>query len=141
MSLDYGLGDIANWQQVCFVGEEVDGARRMNIATETLIFATLVIGHGEITELNVCDFYVRLEAHERLFGGMRRRGVNGEQMCFTFEEVYAHIGLRTNASKESDAAFWKRTRERYVEERMSSVKIANNNLKAAAQHLAAKVEA
>ena len=130
MSLDYGLDNIPDWKNACFeqhTGTDEEMAAlvkrhtymgpdwryaddtktsltRLSATTQTLIFATMSVGIGHITEKNAEEFYTRLAMLERVDGAMRRRG--GEPMCFTRDEVRAHIGLRTNVfPEESKATF------------------------------------
>ena len=80
---------------------------RTSVTTHCLIFATMSVGMGSITEKNAKEFFTRLSMHETAFGAFRRDG-EGKPTPFTFDEVKAHIGLRTNVSEEANAAFNKR---------------------------------
>lgn len=80
---------------------------RMSVTTHCLIFASMSVAMGSITEKNVKEFATRLNMLETAFGAFRRDG-EGKPTPFTFDEVKAHIGLRTNVSEEPNAAFNKR---------------------------------
>lgn len=92
MSLDYYLDRVADYKSVCF-----DNGK-MNLVTEQIIFLTMAVGLGEITHENVQNFYARAKVCCLLFSTTPP----------TPEQVYAHIGLRTNVSSESDASWRKR---------------------------------
>lgn len=112
MSLDFKLSDIADYETVCWIEDDQEG-KRMNPVTEGLIFATMAIGIGEITKTNVEEFYGRLMVYERLRGAMLRvpNPVEDAEPAFidrpfTFDEVVAHIGLRTNVFPKEPMGRW-----------------------------------
>lgn len=121
MSLNFELGAIANYEAVCYRGptasELAEGAkdsdRFMTGLTEALIYATMGIGMNTITEKNAADFYKRIAFYEAVHGTWLRKASEPdaegkwhlEPRPITFEDVQAHIGLRTNASKFTDAQF------------------------------------
>lgn len=108
MSLNYNLQGIA------------DGVVEENSTlTEAMIFLTMHIGWGEITEQNAAQWYARVHVWEQTYGTMLR--VRDEDdpdhmspRPITPEDVRKFIGLTTNvfghsgAKQESDAAFNKR---------------------------------
>jgi len=106
MSLDYSTAGIANANTVCF--EELNEEIKMRQITRQLIFFTERVGIPRITKDNYVDFWVRVNAWER---------VNGHAMFFmgdddkpvgryvTLQEVRDHVGLSTNARKLTDSKF------------------------------------
>jgi hypothetical protein len=80
----------------------------------------MAIGIHAITEKNWKDFYARLAAEEKLFGARRRTG-DGEPLFFTADEVKAHIGLHTNASRMTDAQWRKRLLEGFVRDTIRNI--------------------
>jgi hypothetical protein len=115
MALHFDLSDVANRHENYPMTE--DG--RMNPATESLIFVTMAVGMGTITEDNWKRFAVRLDILQSLFG---RHGHvpdgNGGIRPIDHREVKGHIGLKTNVSPETDAAWRKRTFERAMQEKV-----------------------
>lgn len=128
MSLNFDLSKIPSWETVCYEtltdtpeamaalvaecrffgpswawADDRKSVRRMSVTTNTLVFATMSIGVGNITAANWQEVYTRLTMHERVFGALRI-GPDGES-GFTPEEVRAHIGLHTNVRDESKAWF------------------------------------
>jgi len=83
------------------------GVWLMASATEALIWLTMAVGMGTITEKNWRQFYTRVSFVERVFGA-RRRNEKGP-VFIAPEDVKAHIGLTTNVSKMTDAQFTKHT--------------------------------
>lgn len=79
-------------------------ATRLSVTTNTLIWASLLVGLPTITEKNVERYYKRLAAVEA-HNGAYRRSSNGDDVFFALDEVRAHVGLSTNVSTETDAAF------------------------------------
>src|SRR6185369_4129324 len=80
-------------------------------AVDCLIWATMAVNMGEITEKNYKEFYARLHTIE-LLDGSYRVGVedNGDKVrvYFTLEEVKRWIGLHTNVTTYPRTGFLKR---------------------------------
>ena len=104
MSLDYELGNIANYKEVCYTGEP--GQRKMSGVTHALIFVTMSVDIGHITEKNYLEFYTRAKFVAALHGRTLYRDRTESE--FTVEEIRAHIGLHTNVSDRTRAHFVKR---------------------------------
>lgn len=76
---------------------EEDGVVRLFSAkTEQLIWLTMAVGIGRITKQNWQKFFHRAYAWQR---------VREHDLVVTAQDVYDHIGLRTNASSLTDARF------------------------------------
>ena len=143
MSLNYNLSAIPDWKTACFeelsdtpenmkhlvekvtfagpdwryTDESKTSIERMRVTAQVLIFATMSVGLGSITEKNAEEFYTRLAMLERVDGAYRR-DENDKPTFFTREEVRAHIGLRVNVIDESKAPFHARV-ARALRERVS----------------------
>ena len=81
------------------------------VEAHCLVIVTMTIDMGTITEKNWTEFFRRLHAVERLMGAQRRRKNDEdkwEDVFFTPAEVKAHIGVRTNVVKTTDAQWRKR---------------------------------
>jgi hypothetical protein len=72
-----------------------------------IVFATMAVGIGHITEANWRTFYARLHMHESVHGGMRFSG-EGKRVLYTADDVRKFVGLRTNVSNEADTKWAKR---------------------------------
>lgn len=77
--------------------------------TEALIWATMIVGLGEITEKNYKKFYIRLHEIEIYNGSYLNR--NSNPAYISLADVERHIGLHTNAGNKSDAD-WRRQQNR-----------------------------
>lgn len=114
MSLDYTLSNIENWSEVCL---DDDGSLRP--VTEVLIFTTMSVGIGEITEANVTEWIARLAITEAIDGGSII--APDGQRSITEDEVIAHIGLSTNVFPALTRAQWlKQQIGRRVDERKNT---------------------
>ncbi len=108
MSLNWSLAKIKDKDTVCFIPNRYDPetekvGRGLNPVTESLIWACVAIELGEITAKNAKEFHARLERWELVIGNyLRNRGP------ITLAEVEQHIGLHTNVSNRSRAAFEKK---------------------------------
>ena len=107
MALTWNLDAIKDHKQVCWidnpenVNPELDSVI-MNPVTKALIFATMSVDIGRITEDNAGEFYARLRFFERLWGEFVFDG-DGKPHWITPEEVTAHIGMYTNVVTTSRA--------------------------------------
>ena len=99
MSLDFNLKRIEGWAERCYVTDEESGMQRVAVDTESMVFATQAVGLHEITRDNCVDFYKRLYMWEHVHGAFRFRG--GDGIYFSFEDVFNHIGLSTNANNKA----------------------------------------
>lgn len=74
--------------------------------TNAIVWATMAVGIGDLTEADAPTFYARLHVYERLVGAFRI-GADGP-IYFTPAEVRRYIGLHTNVARDTDAAWRKR---------------------------------
>ena len=107
MALNWNLNAIKNKEDVCYNGDH------LNPLTEGLIWATIVVGLGKITEENAEEFYHRLQFVTKV-----------EQDCadITLTTIREHIGLKTNVTDMSWNQFIKMVADSYCR---------NNNFKPA----------
>jgi hypothetical protein len=82
--------------------------------TDSLIWGTLMVGIGDITEKNFKEFYARFNLMQRLTGAFLTR--NGKPYYITLEDIQRRIGLSTNVSDVTRNAFIKQKVGRYFEE-------------------------
>lgn len=106
MALNWELGEIANWKEVC----RTENGTLAGI-TECLIWATMTVGLGRITASNAKKFHDRLHAWETAIGPFR-----SDDQHLTFDDVARHIGLRTNVSNLTNAQFRKKLMRSLEEE-------------------------
>jgi hypothetical protein len=124
MSLNWNISNIKNYEEICFSVDD-DGEKYLSGITEALIFHTMAIGMGEITEQNVSEFYNRASLYAKFFGNPIRyydeQTEKYETRRFTANEIKNHIGLSTNVSYESPTKWrnriWKYEIERFNYER------------------------
>lgn len=69
---------------------------------ESLIYFTLFVGMPVITEKNVEDFASRVRAYERVYGALTAAAEFPQSL------LLSAVGLRTNASEMTRAAFGKK---------------------------------
>jgi len=121
MSLNFRFEKIKNWETVTKDGD------RMSVVTESLIWSTMGVGLGKITEENVDEWMIRLAFLDKLMGPMMVR--DGEPRPFTREELVAHIGLYTNVTNEVRTRWAKRVMENYFKEEEYRMKRAMEQAK------------
>jgi hypothetical protein len=118
MALTWDLTKINNYEEFCWPKDD-EGNEKLNSATESLIWLTMFVGFSGITETNAEEFYSRVALYEKLHGAMRimyHEDKDKEYMFITPEDVYAHIGLRTNASSLTANQFRKNMFDRSIQD-------------------------
>ena len=115
MSLNYDLGEIKNYDDLCWLPDEVgeDGKKTfsLNPVTRALTFHSSSIGMGEITKKNWKEFFIRVALYEAVEGAsLHKTGASYPAIPrpITKEDVVNHIGLATNVSDISANEFHKR---------------------------------
>ena len=98
MSLNWNLTNIKNYREVCY-----DQDDDLNPVTEALIWSTLAVRLGSITEKNYRLFYNRFRMLEAVRGSWSHTK-DGPRLM-TLDEVKDHIGLSTNVTDETDLKF------------------------------------
>ena len=104
MSLNWQIDGIIDYETKCWIEEE-DGGKRLNPVTETLIFGTMFVGLGSITNTNVDEFAARFRIMEKIHGAMLFKWEDGERKDWFLsdEDFIAHIGLAVNVTNETRA--------------------------------------
>lgn len=118
------------------VWKNAEGNR--SAVSEALIFLTMSVGIGEITEKTAPEFYARVVAVERVYGAMvsthdSDTGVSADRNI-TITDVLNHVGLKTNArfDVEPRAAWLKRVVGNDLDDHARDVKRAQAAAKAVA---------
>lgn len=102
MSLNWNVSNVRNSETVCFIGK--DDERELREVTRSLIFLTMPVGINEITARNADEFIWRLEVIKMLDAA--EYGEPSRHSSWPgSDDVRAHIGLNTNASRVSEAKF------------------------------------
>jgi hypothetical protein len=110
MSLNWDIREVKDHESMCYVptGEKDDegkGLTRVNPVTDALIWLTMGVDIGVISEETIDEFIIRMNMWEKLYAGSLVDG-DGKQRMPTREEVEAHIGLRTNVGTRPMAEWW-----------------------------------
>jgi hypothetical protein len=103
MSLNWNLGKIKNHGELCWLPAkegQADGDREMNPKTNDLIWATMAVNLGEITEENAAEFHRRLDLWSAALGIPKYE--------ISLEDVRAHVGLKTNVGDKTLRAWMAR---------------------------------
>lgn len=102
-----------NWN-IAKCSKELKSTDREWAITDRLIWATMFVGIGEITEKNYVEFYSRYHLIELLFGSFLT--FKNKDYLTTLADVKLRIGLRTNAGPWSHTKFVKIQTTRYFRE-------------------------
>jgi len=92
MSLDFDTSKIANREEVTTSPFDKN---KWHPVTNALIWATMAVEMGEITEANAEEFARRLSLWQTVNGAWLEYN-DGEAVYLTLEDVKLHIGLKTN---------------------------------------------
>jgi hypothetical protein len=121
MSLDWNVSKIKNADEVCWEKAEKDvpsegivkGESYMKPLTNALIWTTMAVDLGTITEANIDEWIRRCRALEANDAPILRKwnGNTYEPLPITREMLESHIGLRTNVPNTSPAKFDRKMRE------------------------------
>lgn len=124
MALSYQLDGIENWKVVTRNTEQTE----MNPITHNLIWASLFLGFNEITKANYKVIFKRMFLWEKVFGALCYESVDEKIVprYTTLADIKAHIGMWTNSSKMTDAAFNKAFLNRCGDEANSEVRRQEN---------------
>lgn len=91
MSLNFDLTKVAD----VFITDPQDSTKMHPIAN-ALIWATIAVDIGEITEANAAEFYWRIRFNQLIYGGAELNFSTGDGLYLTEADVRNHIGLKTN---------------------------------------------
>jgi hypothetical protein len=105
MSLNWELKNVQDWETKCFYEAE-DGKKMLHPVTHVIVLATTFLGIPEITDKTALEFAKRLRLYQGVFGALMRKG--DEPHYIGAADILNHIGLKTNAQKDSRTAFMKR---------------------------------
>ena len=98
--------------------------------TDAIIWSTMAVGLGKITEENVPEFLARLHFVEALNGPFLRNG-DLTPYPITLDILLKFVGLTTNVSNETQLTFMKRHAQGYLRERAGIYGRKLNTLKSA----------
>lgn len=118
MSLNWNVTKIKNHEKLCWVRDnsvpETEWTDKkgwkMNPITDVLIWITIAVDMGEITEKNAKEFYWRLRFREmflnyKTLNATNKQGKVVRNFNPTLSDIRQHIGLCTNVSTKSRAQF------------------------------------
>lgn len=117
MSLNWNLSAIRDQSELCWRavgGTNEDGSPwvELNPVTHALIWATIFVDLGKITDSNAADFHCRLRLWTKLHGPLMSDGYEP-----TLDDVRAHIGLTTNVADKRTDVWAKRVALQWMRER------------------------
>jgi hypothetical protein len=120
MSLNWDISKIKNADDLCWLPAgpgEKDEDRKMNPITNALIWTTMSVGMGAVTEKNHLEFFARCELVSKLSGAPLTKVEGGKRVDinFTLEDIKAHIGISTNVSDETQGKWLTRIGKNFIE--------------------------
>lgn len=98
-----------------------DDFRVFSVKTEQIIWLTMSVGIGRITEKNWEKFYTRAYAWQRI-------NSHDSDNLVEASDVYDHIGLCTNASSLTDSKFVKKLVRAVSSESAAGIWLVKHNL-------------
>jgi len=119
MALTWDLTEVVDSEKLCWVpSKDEEGKVEMGAVTNTLIWATMLVGMNIITEKNSKEFHKRLIEFEIVHGSgmlVDHSDPEKKERQPTLEEVQAHVGLKTNAIR-MESRKWGNNIKRMVRE-------------------------
>ena len=115
MSLDWKVNQIKDYKSVCWTESPNDPDKfQLSKLTDVLIWGTILVDLGEISEKNMDEWLRRIAVCEKLHKpfGDRFETVNGKrrqrELYPTREELESHIGLQTNVANRTFKQWYKK---------------------------------
>lgn len=118
MSLNYNLTSIKQFDKLCYKRDNAVPKEQwtdnhgwlMNPITNGIIWLTIAVEMGEITEQNVNEFYWRMKFIEKfqqykILITTRKDGKPGRGFNPSLNDIIRHIGLKTNVSTKTRGQF------------------------------------
>lgn len=118
---------------------EFETVTRLKTLTECLIFSTMSVDIGEITQENYMRFFVRIDLLQR-HGGPYLIVNGNEPYYITLEDIRRHIGLKCNVSYVSDSEWIRGFYRRRLEDVCRENKIAYPGFDSAESALQAEID-
>lgn len=119
MSLDYSYKRVKNAEEVMFDPEPGPDGDTMKAAVKAVIFRSMNVELGEITDDNVADWYARSAICDKVIGHMLFEGPKGKRIPLeTFQSL---IGLQMNVASQPDSVFLKNM-TRHLKEKLAEAK-------------------
>jgi len=100
MSLNYDLRETADFDAIT-----TDEAWPV---TQAIIFATMAVGIGDLSEANLPEFYARISLYEQVGGAFLREFTDDGPVDrpLTYDDLRARVGLKTNVFPVETRAKW-----------------------------------
>ena len=113
--------------------------------TNALIWLTMAVDMGKISDTNIGEFYARTKVWEAVTGAMITKHNKDtdtlEDYFLTFADIHKRIGLVTNVSNVTTTNWFKRITRVMTENRFGTTnRISNNKMKAVYYTAYAEVE-
>lgn len=89
---------------------------------ESIVWTLLIVGFNDITEKNIDRVWARFSMYQNIVGPLIRYG-DGVKAYITREDLEQHIGVRTNVSNQTDAAWAK-----HIVKVASSYQVSNKKM-------------
>ena len=110
MSLDFDISEVKDYEEIKVCHEWADENTteqqiRESWKTQAIVFLTMAIGMGSITESNHREFATRIIMWEDVNSSYLRLG--GEAYRLTYQDIHRRIGLFTNVTEKTKAQFAK----------------------------------
>lgn len=110
MSLDWNIGKVKEFEGLWVKDTDPHAKpddKKLGAVTESLIWTTLGIDLGTITDANAEEFYLRTLIYHKVVGPPMHKLVDGNlvPIPFTLDDIKRHIGLKTNVGNGTRAKF------------------------------------
>lgn len=133
MGLNWNMEQVADWEAKCTHPSDPD---RLSPVADAIIWMTLAIDLGEITEKNLAEFWKRTAAYQTLGAPMQ---TTDGPVYLTREDIEDFIGLRTNVTNRPSAHFAKRLLTMATDEGLSIARKQGKSARKTLAELAKKI--
>lgn len=110
MALHANYNGIKDWEELVYDGD------KLNPTTHAIVFMTMAIGMGSITNKNVDEFIMRVMLEQEMSGPWlyEMKGDERVGVYVTPNDVRRHTGLTTNVSRMTRVQYRKRVYDMLV---------------------------
>lgn len=101
MSLDWDVRNVKDYKTRCWV-DGPQGTRQVHPTTEKMVWASIGVDIGKLTQKNADEFYIRYLMYSR---AIQR---DPQERWLTPADIHDHIGLVTNVRTTTDSQYTKK---------------------------------
>jgi len=104
MPIKWDISAVENYETLCLDGDKT----KLNQVSSTILYMSMFVELGTITEKNFKEFYIRTELYQLLFGDVAIANESEykiDRVRLTIQDIYNHIGFKVNIKSVGRTAY------------------------------------